>query len=62
VISGGLPETSCRIADSVRGEARSYSHGKGVGTRKRAREAFERAAARVGATVEYTERCAGQAF
>jgi tripeptide aminopeptidase len=62
VIWGGLAGNIGPDRCSVRGEARSYTHEKAVWYAQRAREAFERAAARVGATVEYTERCAGQAF
>ena len=62
VISGGLAGNIVPDRCSVRGEARSYTHGKALKHAQLAREAFECAAARVGAAVEYTQRCAGQAF
>jgi tripeptide aminopeptidase len=62
VISGGLAGNIVPDRCSVRGEARSYVHEKALRHAQQAREAFERAAARIGATVEYTQRCAGQAY
>ena len=62
VISGGLAGNIVPDRCIVHGEARSYTHEKALKHAQLAREAFERAAAKVGATVEFTQRCAGQAF
>lgn len=62
VIEGGLAGNIVPERCVVRGEARSYVHEKAVQQVERVRALFERAAARAGASVDWTSRIGGMAY